>query len=277
MKLQHVRHDDGSSQDWRKLLAWDSLHLILNHQGQGLVIGPNVRLTLIPGTLAHFSLGAEAAMLSATRLPDSGNHEFLIVTIDHTGMDRLFPGKNPVLAKEELSSLRRWTERDRQLYQDLVTPPLPEPAHATWRTAKLLELLTLHFFHPRSAEPLFCAQLKERSHRHVRRALELLDARISEPLDLHDLAEDVGCAPHYLSRLVKQETGKTLSLHLRAFRVQRASELLAKNQFNVTEVALEVGYHSLSHFSKAFSAERGLTPSQFLRRTEGNLAHRNGN
>ena len=80
-------------------------------------------------------------------------------------------------------------------------------------------------------------------------------------------ARDVGCAPPYLSRLVKQETGKTLLLHLRSLRISKAAEMLSQNRFNVTEVALEVGYQSLSHFSKAFSLEKGMTPSQFLRRS----------
>jgi AraC-like DNA-binding protein len=65
---------------------------------------------------------------------------------------------------------------------------------------------------------------------------------------------------------VKQETGKTLLLHLRALRIEKASEMLSENHMNVTEVALEVGYQSLSHFSKAFSQERGMTPSQFMKR-----------
>ncbi|MDB4406559.1 helix-turn-helix transcriptional regulator, partial [bacterium] len=70
-----------------------------------------------------------------------------------------------------------------------------------------------------------------------------------------------------LSRLVKQETGKTLLLHLRSLRISKAAEMLSENRLNVTEVALEVGYQSLSHFSKAFSMEQGMTPSQFLKRS----------
>jgi AraC-like DNA-binding protein len=89
---------------------------------------------------------------------------------------------------------------------------------------------------------------------------------LDQALDLKKLARDVGCAPPYLSRLVKQETGKTLLLHLRALRVEKASEMLSGNDRNVTEVAFEVGYQSLSHFSKAFAQEKGMTPSQFLRR-----------
>ena len=50
------------------------------------------------------------------------------------------------------------------------------------------------------------------------------------------------------------------------FIVEKAAELLSSHQLNVTEVAFEVGYQSLSHFSKAFAQEKELTPSQFMKR-----------
>ena len=108
--------------------------------------------------------------------------------------------------------------------------------------------------------------IKKNAHRYVKEALTLLEARLDQPLNLSQLANDVGCASHYLSRLVKLETGKTLLLHLRAMRVEKAAELLSNRQFNITEVAYEVGYQSLSHFSKAFALEKGMTPSRFQKR-----------
>jgi AraC-like DNA-binding protein len=148
-----------------------------------------------------------------------------------------------------------------------VRPPVAAEARHSWFQAKILELLSLHlFYQPAAGESLYKSNPGEHVHRHVRQALELLEGRLAEPLDLSDLADDVGCAPHYLSRLVKQDTAKTLSLHLRAMRIERAVQLLATHTHNVTEVALEVGYNSLSHFSKAFTQEQGLSPSAFLKR-----------
>jgi AraC-like DNA-binding protein len=47
---------------------------------------------------------------------------------------------------------------------------------------------------------------------------------------------------------------------LRKVRMERAAELLRSGKFNVTEAALEVGYNSLSHFSKAFCDTFGCCP-----------------
>ena len=42
--------------------------------------------------------------------------------------------------------------------------------------------------------------------------------------------------------------------------MERAAELLRTGRYNVTEAATEVGYSSLSHFSKAFCETIGCCP-----------------
>ena len=42
--------------------------------------------------------------------------------------------------------------------------------------------------------------------------------------------------------------------------MERAAELLRSGRYNVTEAATEVGYASLSHFSKAFCETIGCCP-----------------
>lgn len=265
MELLHLADHAGASGQWQKHLSNDSLHLLLNLSGGGMVMAPHTRLTLLPRTIAIFSLEKSNSETIATRFSSSGGHDSLLLSVGSESVARLFRSPGPLLRKN-MGLIRRWNSREELLYQDLLEPPIAALAKHPWYQAKILELLTLQLF-PEAGpeESFFCSQLKQRTHRHVRQALELLQARLSEPLELADLAEDVGCAPHYLSRLVTQETGKNLSLHLRAFRIEKAALLLAGGKYNVTEVALEVGYNSLSHFSKAFTAEQGLNPSKFLK------------
>ena len=46
-------------------------------------------------------------------------------------------------------------------------------------------------------------------------------------------------------------------------RLEKAAELLKTREYNVTEVALEVGYNSLSHFSAAFQETFGCCPGLY--------------
>jgi transcriptional regulator GlxA family with amidase domain len=97
-------------------------------------------------------------------------------------------------------------------------------------------------------------------------AIHLLRERLDQSLDLGAIAKEVGVAPHQLSRRVSTETGSTLQRHLRRLRIERACEALHTGRMNITEVALEVGYQSPSHFAKAFREETGDSPSHWLRR-----------
>lgn len=227
------------------------------------------RLTLLPQTTALFATPEQAGTFAATRFASKGGHDFVVFVIPVESVEAVFGPVAPLMRKN-LGILRRWTDRERQLTGDLQESPVQPAAEKAWYLAKTLEVLSLHLFRrPREEPRFFCSMVKSNAHRFVREALVLLEGRLDQPLDLIKLARDVGCAPPYLSRLVKQETGKTLLLHLRALRVEKAAEILSAQDLNVTEVALEVGYQSLSHFSKAFAQEKGITPSQFLKRQKG--------
>jgi AraC-like DNA-binding protein len=49
-----------------------------------------------------------------------------------------------------------------------------------------------------------------------------------------------------------QEAGMTVPQYLRKIQMERAGELLLTGKFNVSEVVIEIGYNSLSHFSRLF-------------------------
>jgi AraC-like DNA-binding protein len=55
----------------------------------------------------------------------------------------------------------------------------------------------------------------------------------------------------------------TISRYLRNLRLEHAAMLLKSGKFNVTEAAMEVGYSSLSHFSKVFSEMFHVCPCSF--------------
>jgi AraC-like DNA-binding protein len=80
---------------------------------------------------------------------------------------------------------------------------------------------------------------------------------------LQDIGREVGCSPFYLSRTFSKEKGQTIPQFIRQIRLERAAALLRLGEHNVTEVALEVGYSSLSHFSQAFHQLFGCCPGLY--------------
>ena len=99
--------------------------------------------------------------------------------------------------------------------------------------------------------------------RRVRRAVELMHARLDRELPLEELAAAAYLSPFHFARLFKKVTGASPHAYLAALRIERAQSLLANSDASITEIAARVGYSSHSHFTKAFRQSTGLTPRAF--------------
>jgi AraC family transcriptional regulator len=99
--------------------------------------------------------------------------------------------------------------------------------------------------------------------RRIRRAVELMHARLAENLPLEEIARAAHLSPFHFARLFKKLTGAAPHAYLATLRASRAQALLAETDLSMTEVAARVGYASPGHFSKAFRQATGLTPSAF--------------
>ena len=70
----------------------------------------------------------------------------------------------------------------------------------------------------------------------------------------------------YLSRIVKQTTGKTVRFHIAYFLCAEAQRLLDSTDLDIKEVALMTGFSDQSVFGKFFKKHTGMTPSKFKTR-----------
>jgi AraC-like DNA-binding protein len=151
------------------------------------------------------------------------------------------------------------TMQQRSAVASLSEPPVTKAAQVLWYQAKALELTAQLFFAPKNPE-FFCMRQKRLARERVERVREILTRDLANPPTLEMLGQEVGCSPFYLSRIFSREVGHTIPQYLRNVRMERAAELLRTGRYNVTEAATEVGYSSLSHFSKAFCETIGCCP-----------------
>lgn len=98
----------------------------------------------------------------------------------------------------------------------------------------------------------------------LERAMAVVDEHISKAdFDVETFGRKVGMSRKHLHRKLKALTDQAPSEFIRTLRLQRAAQLLEKNAGNVTEVAYEVGFNSISHFAKAFKEQFGILPSEY--------------
>jgi AraC family transcriptional regulator len=96
----------------------------------------------------------------------------------------------------------------------------------------------------------------------LRRVCELIEARLSTPIGLQDLAHEARMSRFHFSRLFRRSTGESPYRYLQKRRIERAKEMLATG-CSATEVANATGFSSPNHLSSLFRRFTGMTPRQF--------------
>ena len=84
-------------------------------------------------------------------------------------------------------------------------------------------------------------------------------------LTVHDFTNSLGLSKSKLYRKIRLLTGKSLNPFIREYRLNKAMDLLHKNLFNLSEIAYQTGFTSLSYFSKCFQRQYGQVPSALVK------------
>lgn len=88
-----------------------------------------------------------------------------------------------------------------------------------------------------------------------------------EGLTVGSLADKIRVPEHRLRKLINQGLGfRNFSAYLNSHRIEEARAILAdpeKARLQVIQVALDLGYASISPFNRAFKLETGQTPSEY--------------
>ncbi|GGC74691.1 AraC family transcriptional regulator [Chelatococcus reniformis] len=100
----------------------------------------------------------------------------------------------------------------------------------------------------------------------VERARAIIEGQFGRDLSIARLAREVGLNERKLKEGFRAVVGNSVHAYLRQVRLDAAATMLEAGA-TVTETALAVGFDSLSHFSKVFTAAKGVAPSRYLGRT----------
>ncbi|MEX0407146.1 GlxA family transcriptional regulator [Aquibium sp. LZ166] len=92
--------------------------------------------------------------------------------------------------------------------------------------------------------------------------IELMEANLSEPLSLIEIADGVGLSRRQIERLFRQEMGRSPARYYLEVRLDRARHLLIQSSLPVVEVAVACGFVSASHFSKCYRELYARSPQQ---------------
>ncbi len=204
-------------------------------------------------------------------------HHHLIVRVELSYLRNLLAPEAERVLDELLPFLRGESPFPEQLYLvagnpltagviDSILQPPPVGSLRLFYEAKLRELLAFLCF--REPEVVVA-----RDEARLREALAYLEAHLGDADVLNKLTRQLGVSSRQCQRLFRITIGRSPSECLTELRMRRAATLLTTTRMSISEIALEVGYLSLSHFSRVFSQHFGKTPRAF-RQDCTTLSHR---
>lgn len=98
-------------------------------------------------------------------------------------------------------------------------------------------------------------------------AVAIMNQSYKDEITLPAVSKEIGLSASYLSRLFRQEIGKTFSEYLTDVRISNAKQLLLSTNKSVMQIALEVGFGNGDYLSACFRKKVGVSPLKF-RNTE---------
>lgn len=102
----------------------------------------------------------------------------------------------------------------------------------------------------------------EREHRRlVEETRELLATQLAQPMPLDRLATELGASAYHLARVFRTVAGMSLHAYRDELRLRTALPEILEGSRSLTEIALDHGYASPSHFTDRFRARYGRAPS----------------
>ena len=98
-------------------------------------------------------------------------------------------------------------------------------------------------------------------------AKKFIHENLDKKITIKDVCGEVGCSKSTLVASFKKEFGTTVNAAITDAKLELAKKLLSSDKLSINEIAQLTGFYDQSYFSKVFSHECGVSPSEY--RKEG--------
>ncbi|MEM7693856.1 MAG: AraC family transcriptional regulator [Pseudomonadota bacterium] len=99
----------------------------------------------------------------------------------------------------------------------------------------------------------------------IRNAMRLMNERVTDTCVLDRIARDAGLSRPHFYKLFRQNVGLTPNMYLNTLRLERSIERLTQSDDPVTSIGLDLGFASQASFTRFFSNNIGIAPSDYRR------------
>ena len=99
----------------------------------------------------------------------------------------------------------------------------------------------------------------------IRQAQQYISCHIREKLSVPLVARQVDVSPSYLTALFHKNLQISPGEYIRRTKLQESKQMIRENNLNFTEIAAELQYSTVHHFSRQFKEKFGITPTEYAK------------
>lgn len=102
----------------------------------------------------------------------------------------------------------------------------------------------------------------------IKKVLSYIHENYGQKISVEDMAKLLEMNPQYFCRYFKKLTGKTSTEYVNEIRIEKASELLARTERKIIDIAMYCGYENMGYFIKRFKEQKHISPSEYRNQTK---------
>lgn len=99
----------------------------------------------------------------------------------------------------------------------------------------------------------------------IRLAQQYITEHIREKLSVPRVAAHVDVSPSYLTVLFHKNLQISPGEYIRRIKLQESKQMIRENNLNFTQIASELQYSTVHHFSRQFKDKFGITPTEYAK------------
>lgn len=100
----------------------------------------------------------------------------------------------------------------------------------------------------------------------ISRAISYIHENFKKNFSGQELSDICALSLSYLRTKFLKQTGYTILAYRDNLRISAAKEMLESGYFSVSEIAIDLGYCDVYHFSKAFKKQAGMSPTAYIKK-----------